>query len=650
MTEQEAKDKVKEFFDSLTPEQLNELKSDFKKGFDDLLKIKIDELNSLKTKREDLINQKNELSEQGKTSYNYEFFDKKNKINDEIRILDLEIKNQENVVKSLENGGSIIEITDQYNHIYNNIPDYRKIDTNEFNFDEDTILSIPVPKYVPEIDEDRFKAKSFIFDTIRVTEDSYLISINGYREAEKDKYKNLFVVVTLDQLVLIIDYYFTKLRALNQADADSKNKRAEEYYDSLSEDVRKRYVLQKGFYHSLPATVKKKISEAEFEKLDLQGREALYKPYKRYGVKRLVSSIEDDKLPTSFHKMYEHFINKDAILIKKLNHLGREKEYANPIVWKYWSDFREMINFKIKDIKIQREDYSETYKQAIETSFGESNVDTILKEKLGILVKRQNGEKIKPFEISQIENGWIEIQKVYGNLKENALKYNLKISHSGDKLIFASKALGVFIPQMGTIGVSHKLGEIDFKSTFAHESAHFIDFLIGELNGKRWATDNYESLAGKIAFTFRNSMNKSKSEQTDYINSTKECFARCFQQYFGVMTGNLITSNVDKYFSDKPVTFYEHPNFVNESNFNTIKPLVEEFLKENLVVFETTIDANGVNDLPKIVETKETETSKENNEILEAIETFEKLKAEIGGSESELKEWNEAIETFKMLI
>ena len=37
--------------------------------------------------------------------------------------------------------------------------------------------------------------------------------------------------------------------------------------------------------------------------------------------------------------------------------------------------------FYLKDIKIQREDYSDTYKQAIETSFGESNVDIVLKEK-----------------------------------------------------------------------------------------------------------------------------------------------------------------------------------------------------------------------------------------------------------------------------
>jgi hypothetical protein len=41
----------------------------------------------------------------------------------------------------------------------------------------------------------------------------------------------------------------------------------------------------------------------------------------------------------------------------------------------------------------------------------------------------------------------------------------------------------------------------------AHEIAHFIDNRLGIKNGKRWETDNYESTAGIIAFTFRNSMN-----------------------------------------------------------------------------------------------------------------------------------------------
>lgn len=646
MTEQEAKDKVKEFFDSLTPEQLTDLKSDFKKGVDDFIKKNIDKLNELKAKKLEYEEVKKTLIQPFGSPYNPAIYAKKDEAGKEIYKLEKLIQRQENVVKAIENGGAIINVTDENGFVYESVPDFRKVDTSEFNFEEETILSLPIPKYVPEIDVDLFERKGFVFDSIRVTEDSYLISINGYREKKEEKEKNSFVIVTLDQLVLIIDYYYTKLKAEKQAEADRKTKRSEEYYDSLSEEQRKRYVFQRGFYHSLPVSVKKKITEADYEKLDLQQREALYKPFKRYGAKRLTAKLSEDYMWTSFHKMYEDFINKEATLIEKKVD-GREKKYANPIVFKYWEDFREMVNFKIKDIKIQREDYSETYKQAIETSFGESNVDNALKDKLGILIKRQNGDKIKPFETSQIEDGWVEIQKVFGNLKENALKYNLKISHSGDKLIFASKALGVFISKMGTIAVSNKLGEIDFKSTFAHESAHFIDFLIGELNGKRWATDDYESLAGKIAFTFRNSMNRSKAQQSDYINATKECFARCFQQYFGVKTGNMLTKNVEKIISEQPISFYEHPDFVNEANFsNKIVPMVEQFLKENLIVFETTIDVKGVNEPVNIVESKVTD---EQQEWIEALDSLNLLLNE-GGTDSEIAEWKEGIESLNILL
>jgi hypothetical protein len=359
-------------------------------------------------------------------------------------------------------------------------------------------------------------------------------------------------------------------------------------------------MFQRGIYESLSAANKKKISKEDFEALDLEGREKYYLPIKTYGVKRIVSKLGEGEMWVSFHNMYEDLIDKTKTIINQ-----KGKLYADPTVIKYWRDFVEMINYKLKDIKIQREDYSDTYKQAIETSFGESNVDTVLKEKYGILVKRQNGDKIKPVEIDLIQKSWIEIQKVYGNLKAEALKNNLKISHSGEKLMFAMKALGVYIPQMGTIGVSNKLGEIDFKSTFSHETAHFIDNFIGKLNGKRWATDDYESLAGKIAFTFRNSMNKSKSDQTDYINATKECFARAMQQYFGMKTEgeDAITKNVDNKIAPEGIEIWKHPNFVNKFTFkDEVEPLIEQFLKENLDVFETTVDLDGTNDLAPITE------------------------------------------------
>jgi hypothetical protein len=518
-----AEEKVREMIASLTPEQLAELQNSFAETMDTIKNESVEKLETLKVELERLQTEKKSLGSE------YSNWDKKQELNQAIEIVSGSILNQENVIKVLENNGLIANITDQNGYEYKDVPDFRKVDTSDFTFDEKTVLISPIPKYVPLINEEKFKGHGYVFDAIRITEDSYMVSLGSYSRKEKEK--NNFFIATLDQLVLIIDYYYAKAKAKNIEEANRANERSKERYFALSDSQKRYYMFHRNIYESLSVANKKKISKEDFEALDLEGREKYYLPIKTYGVKRIVSKLGEGEMWVSFHNMYEDLIDKTKTIINQ-----KGKLYADPTVIKYWRDFVEMINYKLKDIKIQREDYSDTYKQAIETSFGESNVDTVLKEKYGILVKRQNGDKIKPVEIDLIEKSWIEIQKVYGNLKAEALKNNLKISHSGEKLMFAMKALGVYIPQMGTIGVSNKLGEIDFRSTFSHETAHFIDNFIGKLNGKRWATDDYESLAGKIAFTFRNSMNKSKSDQTDYINATKECFARAMQQYFGIKT------------------------------------------------------------------------------------------------------------------
>jgi hypothetical protein len=616
-----AEEKVREMFDSLTPEQLAELQNSFAETMDKLKVESVQKLQSLKSELEAVENKKKSLGSE------YGNWDEKQKLIKSIETLSSSVLNQENVVKVLENNGLIANITDEHGFEYNEVPDFRKVDTSEFNFDEKTVLTDPIPKYVPFINEEKFRGHGYVFDAIRVTEDSYMVCLGTYSTKEKDK--NNFFIATLDQLVLIIDYYYVKAKAKNIEEAKRANERSRENYFNLSEEKRRYYMFQRNIYSDLSVAQKKKVSREEFEAMDLEDREKYYLPIKNHGVKRIVSKLGENQMWISFHNMYEDLIDKTKTLLDKNGNPDPKGRYANSVVMKYWRDFAEMINYKLKDIKIQREDYSDTYKQAIETSFGESNVDTILKEKYGILVKRQNGDKIKPIEIELIKNSWIEIQKVYGNLKAEAVKHNLKISHSGEKLMFAMKALGVYISQMGTIGVSNKLGEVDFKSTFSHEVAHFIDNFIGELNGKRWATDNYESLAGKIAFTFRNSMNKNKKDQTDYINATKECFARAFQQYFGMKTEGegAVTLNVDLKEFPEGLPFIKHPSFVNQITFKSeIEPMIEQFLKENLDVFETTVDIDGTNDLAPITEEEEPKLSFINTEygITYTVEQDEK--------------------------
>jgi hypothetical protein len=64
-----------------------------------------------------------------------------------------------------------------------------------------------------------------------------------------------------------------------------------------------------------------------------------------------------------------------------------------------------------------------------------------------------------------------------------------------------------------------------------------------------------------------------------------------------------ITKNVDNKIAPEGIEIWKHPNFVNKFTFkDEVEPLIEQFLKENLDVFETTVDIDGTNDLAPITE------------------------------------------------
>ena len=665
MDNKEAKQAAQKYFESLSETELDSIKSEFKLALDSFIDKEVIKLEgykkSLEEEEQKLAQsrlQQKELSEKSDYSGMSDLYKVREGIQGIIAIRQSQIMNQENVVQALTNFGGLTEITDKKGFVHKNIADFREINSNEIVFDETNILSIPKPKYIPNIDEEIFARKGYVFDAIRISKDSYILATSKYKDNVSADYSQPFVILTLDQLVLTLDYYFKKAKAQSIAEAKRKTIREEENYDKLSIEQRNRYMKYYGVYGGLPAVVRKKITKEEWDELDLEGKEKLYKPIKKYGAKKLTSKLNDTSMWASFHSMYERFINPQAMPKNKDGIPEKNGRFANPEVWEYWTAFREMMDFKIKDIRIQREDIADTYKKALETSFGESNVSDILKSRYGILVKRQNGDVINALEVTQISSAWERVQSVYGNLKPNALKYNLKVSHSGKKLIFAMKAIGVYIPQMGTIGVSEKYGDKQFESTMSHEVAHFIDNFIGELNGKRWATDDYEGKAGVLAFTFRNNMNKSKSQQSDYINATKECFARAMQQYFSYKVYGkdaLVIQEASEGEASTPI--YNAANFVSFENFESkIKPLIEEFFAENEDVFKTTVDLDESNEIEPIgTETivpennvPPTEVTKvETENISDLIEGLEILSESMNDKEKE--EILDVIEGLKLL-
>jgi hypothetical protein len=528
-----------------------------------------------------------------------------------------QLKNIDNQLKAISNGGTVVEFEDKTGKVYKGVPDFRNVNTDKIIFDPETILVDPAPAYIPLIDEEKFRIRGTILDAIRYTNDTYVVSYSDYQYSTFENQSQVFLV-TLDQLVLISLYYLTKLKAVNKKKADQKTEKSKEYYFSLPLERREKHYAQRGFYRSINKTLQKKYSEEEWDILPLSEKEKLVPAYKVYGAEKIKTALREDRMYSSFHDMYNVFINPEFLRTAS-NKTTRLKigeksvgAHAHPLVFKYWRDFREMMEYKFKDIEFQREEMSENYKTAIETSFGESNTENYLYADYGVLVKRQNGDKINASETEQIEQGLIEISKVFGNLKDEFIQNNMKISHTGKKLVFAQKAVGVYIPSMGTIAVSDKYGEIQFNSTFAHELAHFIDNKLGQKNGKRWETDNFESTAGVIAFTFRNNLNKPKEQQTDYINATKECFARAMQQYFVMQKYGDDVEIVYGYGNfSVPEKIANQEVFVNKENFNSkIKPLIEQFLQENKDFFSAELQMKKV-----VEEIKETTA-----EIVPAIE------------------------------
>lgn len=576
----------------------------------------------------------------------------------EINKKQVEIKNIDNQLKAITNGGTIIEFEDKTGKVYKGVPDFRNVKTDKIIFDPETILVDPAPAYVPQIDEEKFERRGAVLDAIRYTTDTYVLAYGSYEYKSNEVQSKVFLV-TLDQLVLINFYYLTKLKATYKKEAERKTEMSKEYYFSLPLERRERYYNQKNFYFSLNNTLRKKYTEEEWNSLPLEKKIELAPPYKIYGSEKVKSKLDSNEMYTSFHDMYNVFINPEHLRYSsdqttRLS-IGQTafRAYAHPSVSIYWKKFREMMEYKFKDIEFQREEMSENYKTAIETSFGESNTENYLFADYGVLVKRQNGDKINALEVGQIEEGLNVISKVFGNLKEEFIKNNIKISHTGKKLVFAQKAVGVYIPSMGTIAVSDKYGEIQFNSTFAHELAHFIDNKLGQKNGKRWETDNFESTAGVIAFTFRNNLNKPKEQQTDYINATKECFARAMQQYFVMKQYGDDVEIVYGYGAfNVPEKISNQEVFVKAEIFNEkIKPLIEQFLQENKDFFSAELQMKKVveeikettAEIVPAIENKEVEP----NELQEAIETLKMLLETL--PDDEKQEVEEALEVLKML-
>ncbi len=562
--------------------EASELLQSLQKEYD-LLLVKESELTFMKNKTVDQYNERKEVSSKANA-------------------IGKLIVYQANVAQALKGGGKLTVITDNYGESFV-CPDLRKIPAEYYAFEEETILLNPKPDYIPDLGKDELRSRGYVFDSVRIEEDSYVIALNGFwYKKEPSKFRvdpeteikkdNTFAILTLEQLVLTSQYYFVYAKAVGIKKAKEANERAREYFINKPEASRLWYYDQKNFYFSLPSKIQKQYTQEQWNALTLIEKEAIYVPVQRTSVKRIESKLDSNQMYVSLHKMYEAFVDSSA--------LPPKEGFANNKVWEYWAVFREMMKWKINDLQVRSESDSEVRLIALETSFGDSGVNLQLRDTLGLFVKRQNGSDINIDDINQISEKWISLNNTFGILNKTAYDFGLKISHTGKTFVYASKASGMFIASRRAIAVSNKFGDSMFGYILAHEVGHFIDYTTGKVNGRRHASDNYESKAGVLANILKNNLNKKTDSK--YTNATNECFARAMEQYFAISTTG--DGAFHEYSAGK--LYFEADEYVNKEVFyNQLKPAVEAFLKESSWIFGDITTAEKIDGEGEVEEQKE---------------------------------------------
>lgn len=422
------------------------------------------------------------------------------------------------------------------------------------------------------------------------------------RETLLNNHEAAYAVVSIDQLVAMQDYYIKKRKA------EIEKKKADETEAALSRvlawDQKKLdYYYPFDYERRLSEKQKKKYTKEQWEALSIEEKvkeiPAMKKPAISLPSGKRVSPLSDNKMLKTNFEMYEKFVDKEYFKkyyetepywTKIKNHWYYNAE-LDPCANEY-KEVREALQWRKVDLQVQREENDASYDKALQTSYGDTNMKDDLLDSHGVRVKLQNGKEIKANHIEQIKKNIDEVYGSFGDRSKMAKNFGLKISHAGDKLMFARKAMGIYIPSMKAIGVSDKQkGQFGF--TLGHEFAHFMDNYVGKQQGRNYASDNVYSTAGKIASTYRRLMN-AKTE-SNYINRSTECFARAFEQYHAVRTVGHDAAEVG---DGKGTRYFEADFHVSKQNFDThIKPLIEQFLQENDHLLKSAVDEIEIYDV-----------------------------------------------------
>lgn len=476
------------------------------------------------------------------------------------------------------------------------IKDYSKVPPKDvYLADEETILTVPRPSYIPEMDLEDFmgyKGSSQTFDVVRLGPNKYIIVDKRYpvKKMGPDERREYDTRSA---------YTFYEGKKVSDEERAEFNKRAIEkrdYYEMNAETLAATW----DYYRKLfSAKEKQKFEERQDreeayynkqkQKALEAGKEWKYAPFKRKGTRPAKPKVDAHTMSFSQAFMIQDFTGLKA----SVSEFTGATKMNMDIFMNYQSMLKE-LEYKINDLRIQNQYNNEnsTYKKGQETAYGDSGTKPDLLESKGVLVKRQNGTEIDDQDIAKIGMMIDDLYQVFGDRSSMSKKYGLKISYAGEKRMHASKAIGMFVPDMKCIAVSNQ-GIEGRGFTVAHEYAHFMDAYLGETAGYNFSSDEDGSLANDIASIFRKDMNlKVKpNEKTaagaEYFNRTCECFARAMEQFYAIKQG---TENILYEERNKNGSYIDHDKFMSK-----VMPLCERFLVEKnemLKAFNKGID-NG---------------------------------------------------------
>lgn len=461
--------------------------------------------------------------------------------------------------------------------------DHTQIELKDIQLaDIDTILDKPKPYYIPEINEEAFKRSGYSFKYIKLDDKNYIVDLNGMEYSKiTDSYKlsilqgnvkSNFAIMSLDNLVATTEYYRSKAKAKIKKDKETAIRKKIEYVKSWNEENIKNY-YPFDYDKRLSEKQKKKYTFEQWNSLtDAEKAEEI--PFMKYPPVKLpvgkkIKILPDDTITRQNFIMYKIFADKNYT-----EPAGRVYYENDPVAIEFDSA-RKKYAIKLNDMEIQKETDSQSYEKGFETSFGESNTSDKLKNSLGIMVKSQNGKEITSEQIIQIDEAMKNLYSIFGDRSSMARKSNLKISHSGERLIFARTAMGLYVPSKKTIAISAKFGKDIFGFTLVHEFAHYMDHYLGQIKGARYSSSDFSSDSFIIADKFRNQM-KEGNKSSKYWKSTCECFARAFEQYSAIKQGNSSYNDQDFYCSD--ADFKEK-----------IMPDIDRFLMNNNEILKTAL-------------------------------------------------------------